>query len=361
MALTAGYSAAGVPSLGRTSAGLVLSQRILQNVVHNNYYADQKGVREDYSPVDGQVVQVRIVQHEGISATSRTVGENGTTGNNTYFNANDRQQPAHNEFMLDLNEVFDRVQVIPQLMEDVVSINILNTHSQRIEQRVRQLLNAYTMAKQIAASLNEEASTSAGTHLLTYDDTADSIMDKFFEASLALDNGDEDNFIDAFDENGRVAIFSNYGKKEWFKTEKSIFQAGASRAIELLEIGSAGTMQPVRTQADGYFGELSNTPLHAAPGVILSLVDDYLDQGGTIKDNFVGLIAGAEGTARGYGVPRSIKMVDTVGGQGIELQPLVRWGAKVLYPKSIALIFKSGFVNPAETTPLEVLGTEAVA
>jgi len=363
MALTASWTSPDSPSIDRTAAERMLSARLLNNVVHAGYYTNGRGVQEGYA--DGESIsEVRILQHEGISATSRTIGANGTPNNNTYFNKKDEQLPAHNAFTLQLDEVFDRVQLIPQLMEDVLkSVTILNVHSQRIEQRVRQLMNAYTMAKQIAAILNYEADAGDGSHLLTYDDSSEIITNKFFQATAQLNDGDPDNYIDSFSLQGRLSLWSTYGQSEFYKGDKNVFELGSSRGVELLEIGSAGTLQggQINTEVNGYFGNLSQTPMHFVSGAVLNLVDDYLGQSGTIKDNFVGMLASAEGTARGYGVQRSTKMVDALQGQGVILQPLVRWGVEVFYPKSIVIIMKTGFVNPSETTPLAVLGTEDVA
>lgn len=368
MALAAAYTSADAPSVDRTAAERQLSQRFLNNIVQTTLHADGVGLNERYE-TRGNVLEVRVLQHEGISAKSRTIGEDGTTGNKKYFNNLDGEQPAHNSYLLKLNEVFDRPQIIPQLMEDVIGVDILNRHAERVEQRVRQLVNAYTIAKQVSAALNYAVTENTTDNLIEYDSANDAMTNIFYEASVTLDDGDSDNYIDAFPLDGRIGIFKSAGKRAFFDEDKNIFAVGSSRAVELLEFGTAGTLeyQKVKPNVTGWFGELNQTPLHMAAATIWNLVEDYLDStdlsiGG--DSGVYGFVAAAEGTGRGYGVQHVTKLVDTRGGQGVEMQPLVRWGVEVFYPKSIALIVEDGFTNPAGThadpTLLSVLGTDEV-
>ena len=360
MPLSPAYTTASSPSVDSTAAGRELSKRFLFNIVQAVMHQDGMGLYEHYE-TSGNVLEVRVLQHDGISAKSRTIGADGTQGNAKFFNGLDGEQPAHDSWLLKLNELFDRVQIIPQLMEDVIGVDILNRHAERIEQRVRQLVNAYTIAKQVSAALNYAATESDTSHIVEYDSASDAMTNVFYDASIQLDDGDSDHNIDAFSLGGRIALFRSTGKRAFFDEDKNIFAVGSSRAVELLEFGSAGGLEynKIKPEVTGYFGELNQTPLHMAAETIWDLVEDYV--GGTSLSDVIGFVAAAEGTGRGYGVSHTTKLIPTRGGQGLEMQPLVRWGVEVFFPKSIALIVKSGFVNPSVTTLLDVLGTEEVA
>lgn len=362
MALTAAHSNPNAPAISRTAAERRLSARMLNNIVQGLIWSDGRGLQETWVQ-DASILEVRVLKHEGISSFSRTVGEDGTTNNN-YFNENVAEQPAHQTALLKLNEVYDRVQQIPQLMEDVISVNILNVHAQRIEERVRQLINGYTLAKKAAAALQYAVNSGDITNIIEYTAATDDMYSKLMQAHTVLDDGDEANFIDSFPMQGRISVFSSEGKNAFLGSAKSVFDTGNSRAVELLEIGSAGGLEPsgINTQVNGYFGSINQTPMHMASSIIFRIADEYIEYGALaepLKGNLLGMVSAAEATGRGFGLSRATKIVDTRGGQGYELQPLVRWGVSVWYPKGIVLIVKAGYTNPATIAALTVQGKES--
>ena len=362
MALSAAHTSSAKPSVDRTAAERVLSSRMLHNIVQGLIWANGRGVDETYTD-DGNQLEIRVIKHEGITSGSRTIGEDGTT-NNKYFNTNNAEQPAHDTALIKLNEVYDRPQQIPQLMEDVISINILNIHSQRIEERVRMLMNGYILAKKAKAALNYAYEESDTSRILDFNEGTDDMLDVLQDAFTLLDDGDPDNFIDTFPLSGRVAVFDRLGKKELMKAGGSMFEVGSSRAVELLEIGSAGSLVQgqINTEVNGFFGVINQTPLHFMSSSIVKIADEYLDYetgDDELHENLHGIVSSSVATGRAFGISRSTKIVDTRGGQGFELQPLVRWGATVFYPKGIVLIMDNDYTNPANATN-DVLTMEGV-
>jgi hypothetical protein len=349
------------PKIDLYAAKRVLAGRLMQNTTQSLIFRDGYGLTEEFSN-DVMAAQLRILRHRRPTIVSRSLA-GGT--NDAHFNANSAAQPATKEYGLDLIEVYDNVVDIPTVLENMINIGVLNLESQGIEDQLTRLVNAYTFAKQIAAALNRdaEAVVDAGaftaTTLIKYDPDADSLTDKFFTAHNKLDEGAEEHDIDVFKQEGRVAVFLPSAKQKLLVDEKSVFEVGSSRAVQLLEIGSAGGLETVsETDVTGFFGTLNKTPLHLLSKPLMTLVEGYLglDKGDLSK--VVGMVVASEATGRGIAFQNSIKAIDAPSGQGIRLQPLTRWGVEVWVPEGIQLIVEDDFVNPAVTldgqTPDEV-------
>ena len=72
------------------------------------------------------------------------------------------------------------------------------------------------------------------------------------------------------------------------------------------------------------------------------------------------IICSAVGTIRGFSSNGEVEVVPATSGQGWILQPLVHGGVKCVSGKSVRLIVKTGFTNPATSTlKLSVLPVES--
>lgn len=348
------YSATDVnaPKIDLYAAKRVLAGRLMQNTTQSLIFRDGYGLTEEFSN-DVMAAQLRILRHRRPTITSRSLG-GGT--NSAHFNANAAAQPTTKEYGLDLIEVYDNVVDIPTVLENMINIGVLNLESQGIEDQLVRLVNGYTFAKQIAAALNKDgaaqvdAGDATATTLIKYDPDADSLTDKFFEAHFKLDEGAADHDIDVFKQEGRVAVFLPSGKRKLLVDEKSVFEVGSSRAVQLLEIGSAGGLDTApETNVTGFFGTLNNTPLHLLSKPLMTLVEGYLGLAVGTLSKVVGMVVASEATGRGIAFQNSIKAIDAPSGQGIRLQPLTRWGVQVWVPEGIQLIVEDDFVNPTIT------------
>lgn len=358
MALTADITA---PKIDLYAAKRVLAGRLMQNTTQSLIFRDGYGLTEEFSQ-DVMAAQIRILRHRRPTIVSRTLSTDGSD-NGAHFNTNAAAQPQTKEYGLSLVEVYDNVVDIPTVLENMINIGVLNLEAQGVEDQLTRLMNAYTFAAQIAAALNYDAEEvvdgSGNSTLISYDSTADSLTDKFFTAHTALDEGAPDHDIDVFKQEGRVAVFLPSAKQKLLVDEKSVQEVGSSRAVQLLEIGSAGGLETApETNVTGYFGQLNNTPLHLLSKPLMSLVEDYLGLTRGDLSGVLGMVVAPEATGRGVAFQNSIKVVDSQAGQGFRLQPLTRWGVEVWIPEGIKLIVDSTFANPAIDDPE---GTPAVA
>ena len=367
------------PKIDLYAAKRVLAGRLMQNTTQGLIYRDGYGVTEAFSD-DVMAAQVRILRHRRPTIVSRTMRETPVF-NDGHFNTLDPEQPRTKEYKLDLVELFDQNVDIADVLEHMIGVGALNMEAKGLEDRLTQLINAYTFAEQIAKALNLDAAKgiaggTEGTYesaqgtLIRFNATSDSLITKYFEAHALLDDGSADHDIDTFRHDGRVAVFTPNAKFRLVSSEKAVFEVGSSRAVELLEIGSAGGLDTApETNVTGYFGHLNSTPLHMVSKPIWILVDSYLGlNAGTIADNIVGIVSASEATGRGIAFQNSIKIIDNPRGQGYRLQPLTRWGAECWIPEGVQLIVKHDFTNPAvevnsatddEVVPVTVKGFNA--
>ena len=349
------------PKIDLYAAKRLLAGRLMQNTTQSLIFRDGYGLTEDFTQ-DVMAAQIRILRHRRPSVKSRTMGEGASPGltNSGHFNVLDPEQPRTKEYKIDLLEVFDQNIDIADVLEQMIGVGALNEEAKGLEQQLTRLVNAYTFAVQIAAALNLDAAEgiaggTAGTYAkadgtLVRVGAQDTLTNKFFEAHILLDDGSLEDDIDTFTHEGRVAVFTPQAKFQLISSEKTVFEVGSSRAVQLLEIGAAGdlTARP-ETNVTGYFGHLNATPLHSVSKPVWVLVEEYLGLSeGTLTDGkFLGMVVASEATGRGVAFMNSIKIIDNPRGQGYRLQPLTRWGAECWIPRGIQLIVTDDFDNPA--------------
>ncbi len=343
------------PKIDLYAAKRLLAGRLMQNTTQSLIFRDGYGLTEDFTQ-DVMAAQVRILRHRRPTIKSRTLRET-PVANDGHFNDLTPEQPRTKEYKIDLLEVFDQNIDIADVLEQMIGVGALNKEAEGLEQQLTRLVNAYTFAVQIAAALNLDADE--GLDGTTYDPAngtlvrvgaQDTLTNKFFEAHILLDDGSVDDDIDTFTHEGRVAVFTPQAKFQLISSEKAVFEVGSSRAVELLEIGSAGTLTArPETNVTGYFGHLNATPLHSVSKPIWIIVEEYLGlAAGTLTDGkFLGMVVASEATGRGVAFMNSIKIIDNPRGQGYRLQPLTRWGVETWIPRGIQLIVTDAFDNPA--------------
>ena len=338
-----------LPKIDSYAAKRVLAQRIMNNVVQSLIWRDGLGITEKFSD-NVMAAQVRIIRQKMPVQKSRTLGPNTGGANDGHFNSLDPEQPITQEYDLPLIEIFDRNVDVADVLDDMIQIGTLNITVQTLEQQLARLINAYTMATKIAAALNFDA-VSANDELIEWDPATEELVDKLAEAHEKLDEGSATHGIDTFPQENRIAVFRTKGKYGLLTSGNSVYNVGASRAVELLEIGSAGKLQRApETNVTGYFGELYNTPLHMASNIIWSLAEEYLELNPGDLDGIIGIVSASQATGRGVAFQNSVKIIDNPRGQGYRLQPKTRWGVKNWIPEGERLIVLDDFTSPVDAT-----------
>lgn len=361
------FSDYSAPKVDGYAAGRMLSQRFAQNIVQSQIWKNGSGVTEEYGNT-GENVEIRVLRQKGLVSSFRTLGQG--TVNNGHFNTANPEEPASQEYGIKVNNVFDQSIDIATVLDDMIALNVLNQTGINLEQRITLLINAFSLALAVSGAYNYAINESDQTRIISFDPATEDLFAKYMSAHELLDRGDQDNGISTFPLEQRIGVFSTTGKYELLNSAKSLFDINSSRGVRLAEIGLAGASSELaleegarlNTQVDGYFGDLNSTPLHMMTPSIVSEAELILDMTpGKLTDGLYGVVNASQAIARVFAVPDRQKIIDSPQSHGLRIQPLVRWGGTVFFPKGIALITTEAFATAlsTETETVDVVGPDS--
>lgn len=354
----AGYGIVSGVALKETASAQVF-ENFIQGVLHVN----GKGVDESYvnqAALNSQSIAIpRVLLGAG---GFRTLG---ATVNGGQFNSKDAVVPQSNYFYVPLLYVYDRTETLAKIMNDKSGYELLSRTTSMIGKKISRGINAISFAEQFAVTLN----ASAGDAPDTYITEGDSAYDAFVDANALLDEGDASIECDYFPTEMRQAFVRPSFFAEFKKGDGTRYVTQSNLGQEML---ATGVLNPFTNSEaskvqmrDGYAGEIDGVPVYKVSPIIWKLAATYTMKGGsplaeTAYDNIDAVICSAVGTIRGFSSNGDIEVVPAISGQGWVLQPLVHGGVKCISAKSVRLIVKSGFTNPAaNATSLSVLPVES--
>jgi len=333
------------PSIDGQAVKRVLATAIMENYVQDVIMRDGCGVTEKFT-TDTDAFEVRVVRENPLTQNARNLG---ATINGGYFNGTGYEQPASTEYGLRLDYVIDQNVDIPANMQDMFPLDVVSATTRNLGQLVSRNVNASTLATQIASNLNhnaqlQEDGTAPTWQAVTLGTT--DLAQSFLQASATLDNGDEDNGVDIFPVDQRVAMWRPTIRPYLLKTG-SIIVGGSNFAQVMLASGKVDPSSgKPREYLGGYFGDIDRTPQHIASNAIWKLAELYLGLSAGALDDVYGLLGASIGTGRGLAFNSTLKVIDSPVGQGMRMQPKYRWGVETWFSQSIVLFVKTAFTNP---------------
>jgi len=344
----AGYSA---PSIDGQALRRQLAGSFLMNIVQGLFHTPGRGIQQAVN-IDTAGLEVRVIREKPLTQKARRVG---ATSNGGYFNTGTPEQPTSEEYGLKVDLLIDLPIDIPEVMQDMLPLDIAQATVRNYEQLVARNINASTIATQLASTFNYNATLVDGGGTATwveYASATDDILDIFQDAGLQLDDGDVDNGVDTFPADTRIALWRSTGKRAFFKTAKSVLDVGNWKAQDMIRLGTVDAESVRNTDKNGFFGEIDSTYNYFVASAIWNLAVEYLRQSDapmadTTLDEVVGFMCASMGTARGVSLQSQVKIIDSPQGQGIRMQPKQRWGVEVFYPKSVVAVVTDSFTNPA--------------
>ena len=266
--------------------------------------------------------------------------------NGGFFNNNKAEVPQIIEYDLDLLDLYDQVYDLPEVQQDMVSISVFENATKNIGGRVSTEINASTLAAQLLAKYNEAKDANSWDGLAVILDTNPNYYEALQEASTMLDDGDEENGIQSFPFAERQILFrANYRKK--LLSEKGVIMGGSNYAQSML---AKGTVSPEDTKDFGnmYCGEIDNIPCFIVPAAIWNRAGMWVGAQSAF-DATQAIVIAAASTDRGISPQGYIKVVPSPDGAGQRLQPKVRWGINVCYPKGIIPVLANATAVPSTT------------
>ena len=266
--------------------------------------------------------------------------------NGGFFNNNKAEVPQIIEYDLDLLDLYDQVYDLPEVQQDMVSISVFENATKNIGGRVSTEINASTLAAQLLAKYNGAKDANSWDGLAVILDADPKYYEALQEASTMLDDGDEANGIQSFPFAERQILFrANYRKK--LLSEKGVIMGGSNYAQSML---AKGTVSPEGTKDFGnmYCGEIDNIPCFIVPAAIWNRAGMWVGAQSAFAATQAIVIAAAA-TDRGISPQGYIKVVPSPDGAGQRLQPKVRWGINVCYPKGIIPVLANATAVPSTT------------
>lgn len=352
---TSSTTAFTAPSIAGQALKRQLSPVIIKNVVQGLYHQNGRGLNQNVV-LDTNAMEIRVVREKPLTQKSRTLG---STVDGAFFSSQTAEQPTSDEYGVRITLAYDTPIDIPSNMTDMFPLDIVNATIRNYHQAVSANINASTIATQLSAIFNYDLANTED-HTVEFISGTDDLLDIYFDASIQLDDGDEANGVHTFPEDSRIALWRSSGKKDFYKTAKSVFEMGNWKAQDMMKLGSVDWESTPNTVTNGFFGVINSTYNYMVASAIWTLATKYMRMNdapiaSTALDTVVGYMCASMGTLRGIAMQSTLKTVDSQQGQGIRLQPKQRWGIEVIYPLSIVPIVTGSYTNPA-TTAITIVG-----
>lgn len=338
------------PTINDIAAKRILADTILQNVWQGILERDGEGVTQRFSH-DVSGAQIRIVKVKPVKQFARRLGATVNGGNfplHAYENATD-------SFGLDVLDVLDTPIDIANVSKQMIPVDLAAESIKSYSDQVNAAINAVTIAGKYYATFLKQAN--GGAVNVTEFNGSDLYL-ATITANGLLDEGDEDMDVAMFPQEGRCYILQTKYRPVLIK-QGVLVVGGANDAYQIVEDGtvSAG-VRPTKIE-NGFIGTVDGVRVHIAAPLYFKLAAEYLGLEKADLTQAIGYISSNFANVRGIASPNEIKVIDHPDGQGIRIQPLVRWGFTVLpgYEKGNSFIVENGFVNPYKALKEKVFTT----
>lgn len=324
-----------------------ISAAILENLYQGLVEKNGKGVDDNYVTEGDAENATQVVVHR-ILPTKMKPREFGSSKNGGEYSQNQHFVQTI-DVGIDILQVLDDVILIPRATRDRISVDLLAEKTKEFADRWATIYNGATAAAKILATyLAKSRGEEVNERTINATTIANKeVLSEFIEGNSLLDEGDIEHGIDIFPAKTRIAVF-RVSYRATLKAGGILTLGGANEVYTILAGSGLNNQGESRTEEDGYIGTvdgvevrlLSNESLgHAAS--FLGFPEKEFKKGGV----FAGYIASSYANARGASTREKTKIVDEPNGQGIRLQPYVKFGCVCWYQKG-NVFFVSEEWNP---------------
>lgn len=344
-----------VYNVNNTATQVLAAKQVKENIFVNLLHHNGKGVTQHEETNVSTLRMLKVLPTNDdareLTQTNSFNGSNPTTisGNKGWFNSEGASFSNVMEYDLPLVYIYDRCVDIPEVQQDMCPANLFDNTTKNIGGRVATEINASTLAHQLVSSLKEDNIVEANG--------------KYYEAiqkaSTILDDGDVDNYVQAFPFEEREIIMRP-SFRAGLMSDKGVLLGGSNYAQSML---AKGAVSPDAQKEFGtmYVGEIDMIPCHVAPKAIWDRASQWAIGKNTTDffTNVEAIVCAASATDRGISTQDYIKTIDSPGGAGKRLQPKTRWGVNVCYPKGIVTILTDSTKPDVESVTVAAPGVRA--
>lgn len=333
------------PYINGVHAELRFSKALLENMYQGLIEKDGLGVNDNFvTESDAEsAAQVQVHRVKPIHMKPR---EQGASKNGASFSQN--QHYSLTETVgIDILTTMDDPIIIPRARQDMIPVDLLAKQTQIFSDRLNTVLNGATFAAKILTAYLDPVAERNVTVISSSDIANKVVLERFVEANSLLDEGDARHGIDIFPEDTRIAVFKT-GYRATLKVAGILSIGGANAAYDAIKGSGLNSGETARRSADGYVGTIDGVPCHIISNESLVHASEFLGfEGGELKASpLAGYIASSYANARGVSTSKLTKVVDAQAGQGVVLQPFVKFGVASWYGKGTSLIVGESGYSP---------------
>lgn len=334
------------------SAERRFSRALLENSFQKIVEKDGRGVNDKWVKEDDATHAAQVFVNR-IVPVKMQPREMGASKNGASYSQNQHYTTTET-VGIELLQVLDDPILIPRARQDMIPTDLVATHIELFSARLATILNGATAASKLFASYEADAEGKpANFKTITSTDVANKeVALRVIEANTLLDEGDPEHGIDIFPEDTRIAVVK-VGFRPILKAQGVLVIGGANDAYEILKGGSVEKEGTVRKLEDGYIGTVDGVPFHVISNESLQHASEYLgfDKNELKGSPLIGYLASSYANARGVSTADRVKVVDDPNGQGVRLQPYVKFGVKSWYPLGNVVL------SDVEYNPFKILLT----
>ncbi len=338
-------------NVNNTATQILAAKQVKENIFMDLIHRNGKGINQQE---ETGASTIRMFKVKPTKADARKVGDSNNGG---FFNKDDAEISEVAEYDLNLLYLYDRVYDIPEVQQDLCPVNVFDNTTKNIGGRIATEINASTLAHQLAARYNAAKAASKWDGIAVELPETGGYYSAIQDASTMLDDGDEDNGIQAFPfEERQVIMRPSFRSK--LLSDKGLLIGGSNYAQSMLAHGAVSP-EARKEWGNMYCGEIDGMPCYIAAKALWNRASEWVGSTKTAFDATEAMVCAASATDRGISGQEYIKIIDSPNGAGKRLQPKTRWGVEVCYPKGIIPILKNGTECPSADLTVTAPGSRA--
>lgn len=339
------------PYIDTLTTKRVLSTAVKENIFQGIFMKPDEAVTEKYSE-DTDASEIQVLRLKPAAIYAREIGADK---NGAWFNDEEAIESSTEAYGIRILQSIDRLIDIPSNAQDMVSVDLLEGETRNLSGIVNRNINAITIAAQLAKNFNNvagfnkrygdsttETITAVSKNWVTV--TSKKYSDAIIDAAAKLDEGNEEQGIDAYPDDQRCVVIRPSAKAEMLKAMTAL--NGGTAVFDVLKKAGVDTGSTPKVATTGYIGEFYNMPVYVASNTVWSLVEKYLGLAAGALDTLAGLVVSAIGTGRALAFNSKIVQMQCPKGQGIRIAPKYRFGAECWDALSVVPVFSATFNNP---------------
>ena len=328
--------------VNNVSAERRFSPAILENFYQGAIEKDGRGVNDKFV-TSGDAQEAAQVFVNRVLPVKMKPREQGASKNGASFSAN--QHYVQTETVgIEILMTLDDPIIIARARQDMIRVDLLAQETEIFSKRFNTIMNGATAASKLLSSFL--ATERNAVVISSSDETGKLVAQRFVEANSLLDEGDSAHGIDMFPDDTKIAVVK-VSYRPILKAQGILLIGGANYAYDILRGNAISEGATARKAEDGYIGDIDGVPCHVISNESLGHASEFL---GFPYDelklsSFIGYLASSYANARGASVAERTKIVDAQAGQGIILQPYIKFGVASWYPLGNVILSKEEY-NP---------------